>query len=141
MFPEREIYTPEIGPPGPMPGLNELFSKWGEERIRNLVSRFYDRIPNSKIYKMFPKELTLAKQKQADFIIQILGGPAYYVQNWGPARMRMRHFPFPIDEAAREEWLRCFEEALEESDFEREDKVLFNYFLDSFSKWMVNQKT
>ncbi|MCZ8157378.1 MAG: bacitracin resistance protein BacA [Leptospira sp.] len=138
---DREIYTPSEGPPGPLPGLNQLFLEWGEESIRDLVSRFYDRIPFSKIANMFPEDLVIAKQKQADFIIQVTGGPSYYMQNWGPARMRMRHFPFVIDSEARLEWLRCYEESLAESDFTQESKEIFHKFLSEFSIWMINSKS
>ncbi|BDA79592.1 bacitracin resistance protein BacA [Leptospira kobayashii] len=136
--PERQIYTPPMNPPGPIPGLGELCREWGEEGIRDLVSRFYDRIPDSKIGKMFPENLDLAKQKQADFIIQVTGGKPHYSQNYGPPRMRMRHFPFVIDEEARLEWIRCYMEALDESVFSEDSKRIFSSFLESFSKWMVN---
>ncbi len=140
MFPERDIYTPEMGPPGPLPGLDTIFNQWGEIAIRDLVSRFYDRIPHSEIRSMFPDDLGIAKQKQADFIIQVTGGPSYYLNNWGPARMRMRHFPFLIDEKARLEWLRCYKESLDESNFSTSSKEIFFKFLDGFSKWMVNAR-
>lgn len=140
MQPEREIYTPEMGPPGPQSGLDQLFGEWGEEAIRDLVSRFYDRIHKSKIATMFPEHLDIAKQKQADFIIQVTGGPPHYLNNWGPARMRMRHFPFVINEEARLEWLRCYTESLEESKFTDASKAVFQKFLDEFSKWMVNAR-
>lgn len=140
MLPEREIYTPPEGPPGPQPGLAELFAEWGEATMRDLVSRFYDRISSSNIAKMFPTDLQIAKQKQADFIIQVTGGPSYYLTNWGPARMRMRHFAFEIDEDARGEWLRCYKESLAEIDVSLRSKEIFTQFLDDFSLWMINKR-
>ncbi|GBF49883.1 putative globin [Leptospira ryugenii] len=138
-MPERDIFTPPEGPPGPMPGLEGIFSEWGEEGMRNLVSRFYDLIAESKIAAMFPEELTLAKQKQADFMIQVTGGPSLYLHNWGPARMRMRHFAFLINEESRQVWLSCYKQSLEEFSFSQESKAIFLKFLDQFSRWMVNQ--
>lgn len=140
MLPEREIYTPMEGPPGPQPGLDQLFKEWGEDAMRDLVSRFYDRILKSEIAHMFPTEMSLAKQKQADFIIQVTGGPSYYLDHWGPARMRMRHFAFEIDENARMEWLRCYLEAIDESNFSEKSKQIFKQFLNQFSKWMINKR-
>lgn len=140
MFPERDIYTPESGPPGPQPGLDQLYQEWGEEAMRNLVSRFYDLLLDSGIARMFPNEMEVAKQKQADFLIQVTGGPAYYLNHWGPARMRMRHFPFEIDELARLEWLRCYRQALDESKFSQKSKDVLIRFLENFSKWMVNKR-
>jgi len=140
MLPERELYTPEIGPPGPQPGLDQIYQEWGEEAMRDLVSRFYDLLLKSKIAHMFPGEMKIAKQKQADFIIQVTGGPSYYLTNWGPARMRMRHFPFEIDEDARLEWLRCYLESLDQFNFSQKSKQVFVRFLEEFSKWMVNKR-
>jgi hemoglobin len=137
---EDSIYTPPNGPPPPSETIRTLYSKWGETKIRELVSVFYDLIASSEIKWMFPEELTLAKEKQGDFIIQVLGGPSLYVQKWGPARMRQRHFAFPISEKERLVWFDCYDKALEQFPFDHEDKIDFLYFLDGFSQWMVNRK-
>jgi len=137
---DREIFTPEGGPPQAVPGLQEIYSEWGEEGIRNLVSSFYDRIPLSKIAHMFPEDLSLAKQKQGDFLIQVTGGPPNYSQKWGPPKMRMRHFPFEINNESREEWLRCYLLSLNEFEFSSDSKKIFYLFLEQFSLWMVNKR-
>lgn len=136
----NEPYTPPGGPPTANPNIKLLFQKWGEEKIRHLVSDFYDRIKESEIRWMFQGDWELAKEKQADFLIQVLGGPSYYIEKWGPARMRMRHFVFPISEKERSIWFQCYDEALQGFDFEHDDKIDFLYFLDGFSGWMVNRK-
>ncbi|XDD45497.1 bacitracin resistance protein BacA [Leptospira sp. WS39.C2] len=136
----NEIYTPEGGPPPSNPNVKFLFQKWGEENIRKLVSDFYDKIQKSEIRWMFQGDWDLAKEKQADFLIQVLGGPSYYIEKWGPARMRMRHFVFPISEKERAIWFECYDNALQSFDFEHDDKIDFLYFLDGFSAWMVNRK-
>lgn len=136
----NDIYTPPGGPPPPSPNVKFLFEKWGETNIRKLVSDFYDLVATSEIQWMFQSDWDLAKEKQADFLIQVLGGPSYYIEKWGPARMRMRHFVFPISEKERAVWFHCYDEALKNFDFEHEDKVDFLYFLDGFSGWMVNRK-
>jgi hemoglobin len=125
-------------PPGAIPGLNTLYSKWGESKIRELATKFYEKISNSEIKGMFPNDLTHPIEKQADFLIQVVGGPSLYNQKHGHPKMRMRHFAFPIDIHARNIWLRCYEDALQEMDFLPEDKEIFYQFLDSFSLWMVN---
>lgn len=136
----NEIYTPPGGPPPSHPQVKLLYQKWGETKIRKLVSDFYDRIQNSEIQWMFQGDWELAKEKQADFMIQVLGGPSYYIEKWGPARMRMRHFAFPISEKERLIWFQCYDDALQGFDFDHEDKIDFLYFLDGFSAWMVNRK-
>ncbi|MBL0953214.1 MAG: bacitracin resistance protein BacA [Leptospira sp.] len=136
----NDIYTPPGGPPPTNPNVKHLFEKWGETNIRQLVSDFYDLIRTSEIRWMFKGDWDLAKEKQSDFLIQVLGGPSYYIEKWGPARMRMRHFVFPISEKERTTWFQCYDEALQKFDFDHDDKIDFLYFLDGFSGWMVNRK-
>jgi hemoglobin len=137
---EREIYVPPEGPPQGPPLSREIFSKLGEDKIRELVKLFYDEIETSSIRSMFPDSLEESIYKSADFMVQVLGGPSYYVQKYGPPKMRMRHIPFIIDEKARRAWLGCYKKALEKSNIpEPENKMIWD-FLVSFSSWMVNTK-
>ena len=137
---EREIYVPQGGPPQGPPPSKEIFNKLGENKIRELVKLFYDEIETSSIRSMFPESLEESIPKSADFMVQILGGPPYYVQKYGPPRMRMRHIPFIIDEKARRAWLGCYKKALEKSNIpEPENKMIWDFLVD-FSSWMVNTK-
>ncbi len=137
---EREIYVPQGGPPQGPPPSKEIFIKLGENKIRELVKLFYDEIETSSIRSMFPESLEESIPKSADFMVQILGGPPYYVQKYGPPRMRMRHIPFIIDEKARRAWLGCYKKALEKSNIpEPENKMIWDFLVD-FSSWMVNTK-
>ncbi len=43
------------------------------------------------------------------------GGPQLYVQKFGHPRLRMRHMPFSIGTAERDQWLWCMNKALDES--------------------------
>lgn len=83
-----------------------------------------------------------ASEKQAEFLIGILGGPPVYMEKHGHPRMRARHLPFAIDEAARQEWLRCFRDALGDGSAynltPEETKSLLEW-LTAFSGWMVNK--
>lgn len=136
---EREIYTPPGGPPqNPVNPI--LFKNLGEEKIRNLAKNFYKEIEKSVIRPMYPDDLILSEEKLADFLIQVMGGPAYYSRKYGHPRMRARHFPFEIDEKARRVWLSCFKKAIDEIDLDESDKKEIYSFLTSFSAWMVNKK-
>lgn len=137
---EREIYTPPGGPPQHPPLNPNLFRALGEEKVRSLTAIFYKEIAESSIRSMYPEDdLKLSEEKLADFMIQVLGGPAYYVRKYGPPRMRARHFPFEIDEKARRVWLSCFKKALDETEMEDSDRKDIYSFLTSFSAWMVNK--
>ncbi|MCB1157021.1 MAG: bacitracin resistance protein BacA [Leptospiraceae bacterium] len=137
---QREIYTPPSGLPQVNPLAPEMFQALGEEKIRELVRVFYMHIAKSSIRNMFPEDLLESETKAADFMVQIMGGPSYYMQKNGPARMRMRHFPFEIDEKARRAWLACYKNALSEIEIGEEEKKKIWDFLVSFSSWMVNKK-
>jgi hemoglobin len=54
---------------------------------------------------MFPDDLEAGKEWQFLFLTQFFGGPARYQSERGHPRLRMRHSPFPIDQAARDHWL------------------------------------
>lgn len=137
---EREIYVPPGGPPQGPPPSREIFQKLGEEKIRELVKVFYHEILNSNIRNMFPESVEESIEKSADFMVQVLGGPPYYSQKYGPPRMRMRHIPFVIDEKARRAWLGCYKSALEIVQINDPEKTQIWNFLVDFSGWMVNSK-
>ncbi|MEZ4617319.1 MAG: hypothetical protein R2867_17665 [Caldilineaceae bacterium] len=83
-----------------------------------------------------------ASQKSAAFFVGLLGGPPLYHERYGNPMMRARHMPFVIDEAARQEWLACFDRVLaaapERYKFPSEHIAGFRAFLEGFSGWMVN---
>ena len=140
---ERQIYVPPQGPPqGPGPS-REIYPLMGEENIFKMLSDFYQELGKSSIKAMFPENLEEASQKSAKFFVQVLGGPPLYVIDHGPPRMRARHIPFEIDEAARQVWLSCFMKVLENADkkynFPMQHMAGFKEFLDCFSTWMVNK--
>ncbi len=53
------------------------------------------------------------RDRFALFLAGWLGGPQEYTAQHGHPRLRMRHAPFPVNEAMRDAWLRCMQAALE----------------------------
>lgn len=101
--------------------METLYTKIGPEKLRILVDKFYDLVFNdSTISHLFINDPALIRDKQYRFLSQFLGGPQLYTSEYGQPRMRMRHAPHAIDEAARIEWLRCMKQAISEMDFEPE---------------------
>jgi hemoglobin len=140
---ERIIYIPPGGPPqGPGPS-SEIYRIMGEANIYRMMSDFYRELEKSEVRHLFPANMEEASQKSAAFFITVLGGPPLYFEKYGPPRMRARHLPFVIDEAARQVWLGCFERVLEGADakyqFPLQHMQGFKDFLKSFSAWMVNK--
>ena len=115
----------------------------GESNIYKMMSDFYVELGKSEVRYLFPSNLEEASRKSAAFFIGLLGGPPIYVEKYGSPRMRARHLPFEIDEAARQVWLSCFERVLHNADvkygFPPQHLQGFKDFLDSFSRWMVNK--
>lgn len=114
----------------------------GQDNIFAMLEDFYRELEQSTIRPMFPEDMAAASRRSAAFFVGLLGGPPLYQQLYGPPMMRARHLPFPIDEAARQEWLACFNRVLDHAperyNFPAEHIPGFRAFLEGFSSWMVN---
>jgi hemoglobin len=90
----------------------------GEQRVRELVDRFYDYmdvLPEAyAIRKLHPQDLQNSRGKFFMFLSGWMGGPQLYIEQFGHPRLRARHFPFAIDSSARDQWLMCMEKALDD---------------------------
>lgn len=92
-----------------------VFEKLGAPTFWTLARAFYARVDqDSRIRAMFPPFLDTAIEHQALFFIQFFGGPSDYAKQRGHPRLRMRHAPFPIDEAAARAWLENMLTSMEE---------------------------
>lgn len=140
---ERKPFTPPDGPPRLRRPDPAIYSAMGQEAIFAMLADFYRELERSPIRSMFDADMLAASRKSAAFFVGLLGGPPLYQQRHGSPRMRARHLPFPIDEAARQTWLDCFdcvlEEAPERYGFPAEHIEGFREFLQGFSAWMVNK--
>jgi hemoglobin len=136
-------FVPSGGPPaGPGPN-PEIYRRMGEAGIFRLCEDFYEAIGRSPIRPMFSEDLPEASKRLAAFLVGACGGPPLYRQRHGEPRMRARHLAFPIDEHARQTWLACFRQVLEDAvardGFPAEHLPGFLRYLDEFSAWMVNR--
>ncbi|VAW37048.1 hypothetical protein MNBD_CHLOROFLEXI01-4173 [hydrothermal vent metagenome] len=142
MSEERQLFVPPGGPPQVEQPSPEVYAAMGEGNIFAMMADFYVVLEASEIRGMFPKDMARASRKSAAFFVGLLGGPPLYHQKYGSPMMRARHNPFPIDEAARQTWLACFETVLvnapDKYGFPAEHIPQFREFLVGFSGWMVN---
>lgn len=107
-----------------MPIVN-LFEKLGQEAgIRTLADTFYDfmeSLPEARtVRELHPQDLTESRDKLYEFLVGWSGGPPLYVEKYGHPRLRMRHMPFPIGVAERDQWLLCMEKAFEKCRLDQE---------------------
>ncbi len=139
----REIYVPPGGPPRVPPPSREIYALMGEAAINRMLEDFYRELEHSSLRGLFPTDMVAASRKSAAFFVGLLGGPPLYQQRYGSPMLRARHLPFPIDEAARQEWLACFDRILDRAvdayGFPARHLPGFRTFLHEFSAWMVNK--
>ena len=144
MSTERKFYIPPNGPPQDILPNPCIYTKMGEDNIFKILEDFYLELEKTSIRPMFPEDMREASKRSAAFFVFILGGPPLYQQQIGSPRMRHRHMPFVIDEAARQVWLNTFKKILvnaeEKYQFPMEFMDEFVNYLDRFSEWMVNSK-
>ncbi len=113
----------------------------GDDGVRRLSELFYDRIDASAptLRAMLPRDDTVSRDKLYEFLSGWTGGPNLYIEKRGHPRLRMRHFPFAIDEAAVEEWLRCMGEALDEMGVAGELRSFLDERFHQSAHWMRNR--
>ncbi len=135
---------PLAGPPAVAPPSPAIFAAMGEENIERMLAAFYEELAQSGVRHLFPGDMLAASRRSAAFFIGLLGGPPRYHERYGHPALRARHLPFRIDEAARQEWLRCFDKILDHApesySFPIEHRQGFRNWLSEFSRWMVNAR-
>ncbi len=86
----------------------------GDTFFFELIDRFYDGVADDPVLRpMYPEDLAASRRHLALFLIQYWGGPGTYDVERGHPRLRMRHAPHRIDEAARDAWLGHMRAALD----------------------------
>lgn len=88
----------------------------GEPGVRALVDAFYDRMAHEPAYalirELHPPDLAGSRDKLYWFLCGWTGGPQHFQERFGHPRLKMRHFPFSIGIAERDQWLHCMAGAL-----------------------------
>jgi hemoglobin len=113
----------------------------GESAFTRLVDAFYARVEQDALLRpMFPADLDPGKLHQRLFLMQYFGGPGTYSQQRGHPRLRMRHAPFPIDQAARDAWLGHMLAALDESAIPEPARSAMQHYFEMAASAMINQQ-
>ena len=113
----------------------------GSETFKTLVERFYAGVASDPVLRpIYPEaDLAGATERLTLFLIQYWGGPDTYSARRGHPRLRLRHQPFAIGQAARDAWLRHMTAAVDSIDVTPEvRKELLDYF-ETASTAMINQ--
>ena len=115
----------------------------GDSVMQPLLADFYRRVADSPIASLFPPGVGEADsetfRKQFAFQSDFWGGPLRY-QPWrGHPRMRMRHLPFAIDQAAADTWMACMTAAVEASAMPTEMRPIFLAQMRNIAQVMINR--
>jgi hemoglobin len=133
----------EDKPPGNPPFETPFAWIGGESQVHALVDRFYDLMDLEPGYTALRAahgtELANAREKLKMFLTGWLGGPQRYTEQFGHPRLRMRHMPFSIGIAERDQWVACMDQAMQETAI---DDALRTRLKESFMQtadWMRNR--
>lgn len=118
----------------------EVYQLIGEDGFRRLVHAFYARVPGDDILgPMYPRQdLAGAEERLCLFLIGRFGGPPTYMERRGHPRLRMRHAPFRLDEAARNRWVQLMDRALDEADLPLEAVEVLRPFFHDVATFLRN---
>ena len=88
----------------------------GADTFHKLVARFYTEVADDPVLRpIYPEEdLGPAEVRLRMFLEQYWGGPRTYSDQRGHPRLRMRHAPFTVDQAAHDAWLHHMRAAVDE---------------------------
>jgi len=120
---------------------HEVFGAIGEDGFTRLIAAFYRQIADDDILGPMYKgrDMAAAEKRLRDFLIYRFGGPQNYIEERGHPRLRMRHAPFVIDQAARDRWLTLMKKAFEEAKLPDAPAEVLALFLDSTATAMINR--
>ena len=119
----------------------EIYDRIGEDGFARLVAAFYRQVPTDDILgPMYPDDdMAGAEERLRDFLVGRFGGPPRYVEQRGHPRLRQRHFPFAIDEAAGARWLHLMDRALAETQLPADVDATLRDFFQAVAAMMRNR--
>jgi hemoglobin len=112
----------------------------GMETFRRLVDAFYAGVADDPVLRpMYPKDLEGPRHRLTLFLAQFFGGPQTYSTERGHPKLRARHLRFPIDQAARDAWIRRMTAAVNSLELPPAARdELLRYFEDA-ATFLMNQ--
>ena len=129
--------------PAPQPPATPFEWLGGEDKVRQLVDRFYDLMDLEPAYAELRaahgSTLQDARDKLFWFLCGWLGGPDHYQSRFGHPRLRMRHLPFSIGILERDQWVACMDQAMAECATAEELRTRLKASFFNTADWMRNK--
>jgi hemoglobin len=111
-----------------------------EGNLRQLIADFYEGIKHDNIIRpMYPDDLAPAEERLFLFMMQFLGGPKIYHEKRGLPALKKRHFPFPINQEARDRWMIHMLSAIEKNNMPNPEKEYLKEYFDSTATFLLNR--
>jgi len=121
---------------------DQIFARIGMDGFTRLVRAFYAQVPGDDILgPMYPPDdMPGAEERLLGFLLYRFGGPQDYIEQRGHPRLRMRHAPFAIDQAARDRWAQLMDRALEETALPSDAATVLREFFHGTATFMINRR-
>jgi hemoglobin len=122
-------------------GVDTLYQRVGGDAFfTDLVDRFYASVAEDPVLRpLYPTDLAPSRHWLTEFLIQYWGGPHRYDFTRGHPRLRMRHAPFAIGQAERDQWWTHMSAAVRESELSEEDEQALLSYFDMASTSLINR--
>jgi hemoglobin len=120
---------------------HEVYAAVGQDGFERLVAAFYRQVPGDSILgPMYQgRDLAAAEARLRGFLIYRFGGPQTYIEERGHPRLRMRHNPFEVNQAARESWMKLMTAAMDEVNLPPAAREVLRNFFDSTATFLINR--
>ena len=118
-----------------------IFDLLGQDVLTAIVAGFYRQVPADDLLgPMYPQaDMAGAEQRLLSFLVYRFGGSPDYLRERGHPRLRMRHAPFAIDQAARDRWLELMMASVDEQGVAPEHRAYLEEFLGGIATFLMNR--
>lgn len=119
----------------------QVYGLIGDDGFARLCAAFFRRVPADDVLgPMYQHDLAGAERRLRGFLVGRFGGPDSYVRARGHPRLRMRHAPFAINQAARDRWVSRMGEALDEAKLDTAAERMLRQFFHDSATFLINRE-
>ena len=119
----------------------KVYGLIGDEGFARLVAAFYRRVPGDDLLgpMYHGRDLAEAEWRLREFLVGRFGGPQRYVERRGHPRLRARHAPFEVNQAARDRWVSLMDASLDESKLPQQADQILRDFFHNTATFLINR--
>ena len=114
-----------------------------EEGVKALAGAFYEAMDEleqaESVRRMHAENLDVIQQKLFEYLNGWLGGPHLYKDKYGTICLTEPHQPYPIGADQRDQWVACWDRALEKVDAPEELRAMTKEPVYRMANFLVNQ--